>query len=148
MHRTLGLFAATTLGVLAFSAIDQASADSLKSCTNASWEGTYGFKLVGERIGGSDPGPRAGVGEVIADGRGNISGIETKSRNGVVTPGITFNGTYNMLTDCTGTGSVTMSDTEVRNFYFVLVERSDQVLAIQTDQGRVVTITATKQRAK
>jgi hypothetical protein len=125
-----------------------ANAEPLKSCTNASWEGNYGFKLVGERIGGADPGPRAGVGRVISDGHGNISGTETKSSNGTIVQGLTFSGNYTILTDCTGSGSVMLSDGEMRHFNFVVVEQGEEVIAIQTDPGRVTTITATKQTAR
>jgi hypothetical protein len=125
-----------------------ANAEPMKSCTNASWEGNYGYRLTGERIGGANPGPRAAVGKIISDGHGNLSGTETKSNSGAILQGLTFTGSYTMLADCTGTGVVTISDGDVRNFNFVVVEGSEEIIAIQTDDGRVTTVTATKQKDK
>lgn len=125
-----------------------ANAEPHKSCTNASWDGNYGFRLTGERIGGTNPGPRAEVGIISSDGHGNLAGTETKSANGVISQGVSFTGTYSMLNNCTGTGAVSFSDGETRNFNFVVIERAEEVVAIQTDAGRVTTITATRQSAK
>jgi hypothetical protein len=125
-----------------------ANAEPMKSCTNASWEGSYGYRLTGERIGGDNPGPRAAVGRIRSDGHGNLSGTETKSNNGVILQGLTLTGSYTMLADCTGAGVVTTSDAEVKHFDFVVVERGEEIIAIRTDAGRVTTFTATKQNDK
>lgn len=122
-----------------------ASADPLRSCDNKSLHGNYGYRLTGETVVGGQPGPRAAVGRFSADGHGNVTGTETKSQDGTILTGLTFTGSYNILTDCTGTGAVTISDGETRNFNFVIVE-DDGLIAIQTDPGRIVTITATKQK--
>ena len=147
MKRTAGL-AIVGAAMIGLSLPVDTKAESPKPCTNASWDGSYGYKLEGDRIGGTDPGPRAAVGKIVADGHGNLSGTETKSKDGVILQGLTFTGTYQMLTDCTGSGTVTISDGEVRHFNFVVVEQSEEVVAIQTDQGRVTTVTATRQKAK
>ena len=124
-----------------------ASAEPFKSCTNESWEGSYGYLETGTRIIDPAPGPRAAVGRMTADGHGNLAGNETKSEGGV-TLNLTFTGSYTMLKDCTGSGSITLSNGEVRNFNFVIVEDGEQILFIQTDPGRTITITATKQKAR
>ena len=67
-----------------------------------------------------------------ADGHGNLAGTETKSKNGMIFQGLTFTGSYTMLTDCTGTGNLTASDGEVRNFNFILVEGGEGIFGIQT----------------
>jgi hypothetical protein len=86
---------------------------TLRSCTNASLNGNYGYRLTGQNVGGSEPGPRAAAGRLSADGHGNVQGTETKSKDGTIITGLTFTGSYNMLTDCTGTGAVTILDGEV-----------------------------------
>ena len=125
-----------------------ANAAPVKSCTNQSWEGNYGYLLTGDRLIAPNPGPRAAVGRISADGNGNLAGTETKNENGTIITGLSFNGSYSMLTDCTGTGVLTLSNGEVRNFNFVVVEDGERVLFIQTDGGRVITFTATKQQAR
>src|SRR4051812_36936738 len=77
-------------------------ANAQGKCSSETWKGDYGFTLTGWRI----PDPtlpehfaRAGVGRLVADGKGNLSGSETKSKNGVILP-VTFTGTYTVLTDC------------------------------------------------
>jgi hypothetical protein len=51
-----------------------------------------------------------------------------------------------MLNDCTGTGTVTIApDSEIRNYSFIMVNQGTEVIMIQTDAGRVITVTATKQ---
>ena len=86
---------------------------------------------------------------MVFDGRGNLSGAETKSHDGLIIP-LTFTGTYTVYTDCTGIGNVITSDPDegARNFSFAIVESGEQVMAIQTDNGRAITVIATKQRAK
>jgi len=142
-------------GVAAFAlmlgGLAQARADDPK-CDNGTLNGPYGFTLTGWRIPTPDTNvrsARAGVGRVVFDGRGNLSGAETKSHDGLIIP-LNFTGTYQVFTDCTGMAHlVTTEPSEPqRNFNFTIVESSEQVMAIQTDQGRAVTVIATKQRAK
>jgi hypothetical protein len=140
-------FAAFALAVGGHKAIAQSP-----KCDYNTLNGPYGFTLTGWRIAVPDTNARsarAGVGRLVFDGRGNLSGRETKSHDGLITQ-LTFTGTYQVLTDCTGTANVVTSDPDEnsRNFSFTIIERSEQVMAIQTDQGRAVTIIMTKQRAK
>jgi hypothetical protein len=148
-----------TIGVAAFALVlgglTQPSADEKTDpakCDNGTLKGSYGFTLTGWRIPTPDTNvrsARAGVGRIVFDGRGNISGSETKSHDGLIIP-LTFTGTYQVLTDCTGTAHVVTSDPgeAQRNLNFTIVELGEQVMAIQTDQGRAVTVIVTKQRAK
>ena len=118
-------------------------------CNNETFKGAYGFTLNGWRI--PDPAQpthfaRAGVGRLVSDGRGNLIGTETKSKNGLIVP-VSITGTYQVNTDCTGAGHIVTTDPDEhdRNFNFTIVETGQQVMAIQTDQGRAVTVIATKQ---
>jgi len=150
---TLRKLVVSALAVFALASFGLAEARAQSSnCNNESWKGAYGFTLTGWRI--PDPAQpthfaRAGVGRLVADGRGNLSGAETKSRNGLIIP-LTFTGTYQVNTDCTGTAHIVTSDPDEqnRNFNFTITESGEQVVAIQTDQGRAVTVIATRQRGK
>ena|SRR2546423_7336692 len=142
------------IGFAAFAIIAgvaEARADSPK-CDNSTLNDPYGFTLTGWRIPAPDTNTRsarAGVGRMVFDGRGNLSGAETKSHDGLIVP-LTFTGTYQVYTDCTGTAHVVTSDPDenARNFSFVIIERGEQVMGIQTDPGRAVTVILTNQRAK
>src|SRR5690348_18310967 len=93
-------------------------------CNAEIFKGAYGFTLTGWRI--PDPAApvhfaRAGVGRLVADGKGNLSGTESKSKNGVIVP-VTFVGTYTVNTDCTGSAHMIVDDPDEheRNFNFTI----------------------------
>ena len=143
---------------LVLGGLAQASAEERgdsPQCNNETLKGPYGFTLTGWRVPTPDTNTRsarAGVGRLVFDGRGNLSGTETKSRDGVIIP-VSVSGTYQVNTDCTGSGHILTNDPggpgeQDRNFNFVIIERGEQVMAIQTDQGRAVTVILTQQRAK
>src|SRR5947209_1530322 len=99
-HNSLGVLGISFAWLVVFCLGTETRAQSPNSCTNANLNGSYGFTLTGWRI----PDPtlpehfaRAAVGLFSADGRGNLSGAETKSNNGVVFT-VTFTGTYSVLT--------------------------------------------------
>src|ERR1043166_5288247 len=115
-------------------------------------DGSCGFTLTGWRIPTPDTNirsARAGVGRIAFDGHGNLSGAETKSHDGLIIP-LTFTGTHQVFTDCTGTAHLVTTEAgePERNFNFTIVESGEQVMAIQTDQGRAITVIVTKQRVK
>jgi hypothetical protein len=126
-------------GLFALSVVPNAQA----ACSNKDLKGSFGMIWTGTRIDAENPGPRAGVGLLIADGNGGFSSSATKSTNGTIIE-VTGTGTYTVNSDCTGSGAVTDSDGEVRSFNFVIIPLPQEVLCIQTDPGRVVTITLTK----
>ncbi len=106
-------------------------------CTLATLKGNFGFEETGTRLDGTNPGPRAAVGSFTADGLGHLTGSYTKSNNGTISD-VTSTGTYSVNPNCTGSGTETHSDGEVRHFDFVIL-LGKQILFIQTDAGRVKT---------
>ena len=113
------------------------------SCSDTTLSGCFGITWTGDRIDGGNPGPRAGVGQIIFNGQGSLSGSVTKSSNGVISQ-VTGTGTYTVNPNCTGSVTITDSDGEIRDFNFVIVETfivgAIEVFAIQTDTGRVITL--------
>ena len=131
-------------GLFALSVVPNAQA----ACSNNALKGPFGVIWTGTRIDGGEPGLRAGVGLLILDGNGGLSGSATKSKNGLIIPIPIITGTYTVNSDCTGFATMTDSDGEVRNFNFVIIEAHESVLGIQTDDGRVITFSLTKQHAQ
>src|SRR5262249_44993915 len=100
------------------------------ACTTASFQGTFGYSFTG--LTGFNALPFAGVGRLLADGQGNVSGVETDSSNGEIFQR-TYTGTYQVNADCTG------SEVSVDNFgktvkcNFVIVSGGVEVRVIETD---------------
>ena len=111
-------------------------------CSNASFKGSYGASCEGTIVG---VGPLAVVAVLTADGNGNISGVETLSVNGVITPGVTLTGTYTVNADCTGAIETTAPDGAVTDHDFVLDDNKKEIRIIVTETGAVVVCTGRKQ---
>jgi hypothetical protein len=69
-----------------------------KGCTSASLHGSYGFY----RTGSTSAGPLAALGSLTFDGKGNLTGSQSVSRNGVFTFDLPIVGPYVVNEDCTG----------------------------------------------
>jgi hypothetical protein len=74
-------------------------------CSLGNSAGKYGFTLTGVVILGTGPVPIAAVGRASLDAAGNVSGTESRSVGGGFA-NETFNGTYAVNADCTGTVTV------------------------------------------
>jgi hypothetical protein len=90
--------------------------------SNASFQGRYGFSIIyGPRVA-------TGVGVAISDGRGKFYGIQKLNLAGQFIP-FTFEGTYEVFADGTGTATVTLTapDGTVRpgTFDYVVLQALD-----------------------
>jgi hypothetical protein len=111
------------------------------TCSNRSVSGDYGFVVNGTNVGA---GVVASVGQVSADGRGNLVGSDTTSVNGVIVRR-TLTGTYTVDPDCSGELTFTDSFGLSTHLDFVLVADLQQVNFIQTDASTVTTGIARKE---
>ena len=130
--------AVIVFGLFAPSVVPNAQAQ----CSDKTLKGYFALVGTGDVVTGANPGPRAVVGLLTADGGGNFSGSTTKSSNGTISQNLSVNGTYTVNSDCTGSATFTDSESETRNFDFVIVEKPGgyvEVLGIQTDDGHVAT---------
>lgn len=85
----------------------------------------------------------AGVGQIILDGNGSLSGTLTWSVEGTInTAPIT--GTYTENADCTGTATITPTGFSTAHWNFVVVKAGAEILLIQTDANTVVNGTMQK----
>jgi len=120
--------------VLLFVAIFAVGSASAASCSDATLKGVYGFTFSG--LGG-DGTPRAIVGQATADGKGNVSGTLTKSKDGTILT-LTVTGSYSVAKNCTGSLTSNDSDGETRHVNFVFDNGNKGWQGIQTDSGRVI----------
>jgi len=116
------------------------------NCNAGSLQGSFVFTLTGSRTD-SNPGARAAVGHLTADGAGNLAGSETQSNNGTIVANVTETGTYNVNSDCSGSATLTLNtgDTITRHFNFEIANSqwsggTEEFVAIVTDTGRIETI--------
>ena len=112
-------------------------------------EGTVTCGLTGKKqtfaanLTGTDNGigQAATVGQLILDGKGNVSGTGTFSLSGTIISD-TITGTYTEDANCTGTAQITPSGFSTLNFNFVVVNGGKELLLIETDSGTIVSGTA------
>jgi hypothetical protein len=108
------------------------------SCTNGTVLGRYGYRLEG-----SLPGVSVFVGAGIvthaldANLGGVISGADTNGFNGLFVPR-TFQGTYKLNSDCTGTGRYTDSQNNTINYVFVALDGGEELYFQATNPGDIV----------
>jgi hypothetical protein len=103
-------------------------------------QGTVTCGLPGKKqtlaanIVGLDPSgfPEVIVGQLILDGKGNISGTATISNNGTISKG-PVTGTYTQQTSCLGTAQITPKGFTAMNFNTVDVNGGKELLLIETD---------------
>ena len=105
------------------------------ACTTASCQGAFGYTFTG--LTGFNALAFAAVGRLLADGQGNVSGVETDSSNGEIFQR-SYTGTYQVNADCTG------SEVSVDNFgktvkcNFVIVSGGAEIRVIETDRNTAI----------
>jgi hypothetical protein len=88
-------------------------------------------------------GPIAGAGQVIFDGKGNISGTVTFDLGGGFDT-VPIAGTYTENANCTGTAEFTPQGFTTANFNIVVVNAGKEILIIETDASSTVSGTLQK----
>jgi hypothetical protein len=124
---------------LALGAVPIAKADD-KGCNVASLNGTFAFSSSGFiTVPPAFAGPFAGVGTQTFAGDGTTTAIASQSQNGNQLK-VTITGTYTVNPDCTGTLTLQASPGGfTSHFFFVLDDSANELLAICTDPGVVLT---------
>jgi len=100
-------------------------------CSNASLNGPYGY-FHGRPSGAA--GQKVLVGQIIADGKGNVVGSWTMSLNGAISDG-NFTGTYSIAKNCTGTLTLSNEDQSPADYTIVLDDSHHGFQMLQTDAG-------------
>jgi len=120
-----------------------------KSCSPATLKGSFGFGGIGSVV--VAPGmtiPLAVTGRIVADGNGQLSGTQTRVRDGVLVRE-TFTGVYDVTPDCTGSDILYFAGRPPITRDFVVVGRGEEIRYIVTGSlpGAVITINATRQHS-
>jgi hypothetical protein len=138
------LFTCQLVAVLAASVLfaqtlaAQEQSGKAKECSNATLRGNFGYTSTGTLLDSFVPPPFAGpfaeVGRETFDGKGNTDATGTLSANGNVFSKVTFEGTYAVNPDCTG--SMTLSSSlGVSHADFVIDDDGTELRLIFTDSG-------------
>jgi hypothetical protein len=138
-------FTVAAFFALALGAVPLANAGQNKGCSVATLKGTFADRDSGYIM--SPPafaGPYAGASLEIFDGKGGLTGSGVSSINGNIIPG-TFQGTYTVNNDCTGTYTVQNSLGLTIHAYFVIADNGNELYDVITDPGVVITCVARRQ---
>lgn len=100
-------------------------------CSNASLNGPFGY-FHGRPSGAA--GQKVVVGQIIADGNGNVTGSWTMSLNGAVFSG-SLAGTYSIAKNCVGTLTLSNEDQSPADYTIVLDDSHHGFQMLQTDAG-------------
>jgi len=130
--KTLAIAGAMVLALSLAPAVKAAD----KGCTNASLKGT--FSHIGTGFITASAGTLAGVGTDTFDGNGGITGAATLSVNGHAAA-VSETGTYQVNPDCTGTYTVKSSTGGSTTAFFAIDDGGNEVKAVCTDPGVVIT---------
>ncbi|HXM13101.1 MAG TPA: hypothetical protein VN946_24330 [Terriglobales bacterium] len=97
---------------------------------------TFATNLAGILVESDEP--EAVVGQIVLDGKGNISGTETFSVNNNIST-VSVTGTYTQSSDCIGTAQITPEGSSATNFYTVAVNSGKELLLLETDNNSFLT---------
>jgi hypothetical protein len=109
-------------------------------CDNGSISGSYGYTVTGTNLA---IGLVAAVGQVTADGKGNLAATDTISAAGTILRR-TITGSYSVNPNCTGAGQFTDNFGLTVHLDFVITSNEDEFQFIQTDAGTIFTGLAKK----
>jgi len=109
-------------------------------CATIGKKATFAGTLSGTITGF---GQIAGGGQVIFDGKGNISGMVTFSMGGGIS-NAPIVGTYTENADCTGTAEFTPQGFTTANFNLVVVDAGKEIFIVETDANTTVSGTLQK----
>jgi len=104
------------------------------SCSDASLQGAYGFRLTGTNTALNRL--YAIVGRIQISKPGELKVTATQSVQGKVMR-VAMEGKYSVRPDCTGSAKFPMGDTSSINLDFVIVNRGQNLEFISADDGTV-----------
>ena len=116
--------------------VHAADLHALKTCSNATLNGSYGFYRTGTiPLPDGSRGSLAAVGIQFFDGNGNMTATQSISRNGVFTFDGVASGSYEVAEDCTGKG---FTDSGVEFVRFVIIDGGEGLYGLSETSGNAV----------
>lgn len=144
MHRIIAPNMLLTVFASLF-VLGSAASVRAEQCSVATLNGSFGYTGTGTLVSESGAVPFASVGQITFDGQGNFTTIRTISQNGTVSQGVQGGGTYTVNPDCTGTLTFIEGITPSQGTDIVIDDNGNEVRAIATNPGTVVTTIGRKQ---
>ena len=123
---------------------------SPRACSQETLKGAYATSTTGFIVAAGPVGAIGDVGRIIFDGNGGASQITTVAINGAL-PGArsSLAGSYKVNPDCTGEFSFTLPGVPVPSrSRFVVVERGNELLTVNSGVGRALAGIATRLRTR
>jgi hypothetical protein len=145
----LKLHLALGIALLAGAIAPKASAQ-LPFCSDRTLNGAYGYTVTGSVTSPFGPlvaGPFAAVGRLVFDGAGHVKTVRTLSDNGGILTNDSGTGTYVVNSDCTGSFNISVgppNNVTILSLNLV-IDDTDQIRAIVTNQGTALTLEGRKQ---
>lgn len=149
---TIVFMAALGLGPRVFGRTRVAVAQSNpgSGCSDATFNGSYGFLNSGYQVNGPDgsalasPIPFAVATADSFDGAGNLSIYFRTINTGGAVDQATGTGTYSVNADCSFTASLTLSTGSTTHFSGTLFDSGKKTFSVVTDPGSVITAVGEK----
>jgi N-acetylmuramic acid 6-phosphate (MurNAc-6-P) etherase len=112
---------------------DNGDENAMAKCSKATLDGTYLFAHDGVVTEGPDKGPFAIAGMEKYDGNGKVTGVVSANFNGNVDRHVSFDATYTVNANCTGT--VTSGPTQAQDVF--IAPDGSMFTFVQTDPSTV-----------
>jgi hypothetical protein len=120
--------------------LPEARAVANESCSNAALHGSFGYTSTGTLLESFVPppyaGPYADIGRQTFDGKGHTRATMTLSANGNIMTA-TFEGTYTVHPDCTGSMRLVSATLGEAHLDFVIDDDGAELRVICADSGVV-----------
>lgn len=108
------------------------------SCTTSMVNGSYFYILAGTVSSGGADVPYAELGELVAEGSGNVSGQSFTNVNGHAET-YTLTGTYSVQANCTGSITLRVNSQLTNALTFQVINNAQAMLVAISNGGEVVT---------
>ncbi len=125
-------------GASAFGATNSTPQIGGGSCTTSMVNGSYFYILAGTVSSGGADVPYAELGELVADGSGNVSGQSFTNVNGHAET-YTLTGTYSVQANCTGSITLRVNSQLTNALTFQVINNAQAMLVAISNGGEVVT---------
>ena len=137
MKRQIRVGMLLAVGLLIWGAGHPEQAWSDNSCSLRTLKGTYVYHCSGVHLVNGQQVYFAFAGQDHFSGDGKLSGVFSFSENGVISPHVSYTGTYTVNPDCTGTYTTVDENGVIGHLDLFFGRDGEEVTFIFTDAGIV-----------